>query len=399
MSAHLPHLNRRVLTVFLFVGLPILALGVILVLAIGQTRLTDAGGRHLEDVARQTAASVDAYVYRRILDVSLLGRGPELRRDAAAASSRPADPAAIEAIDKVWAQRSVALPEKTTIFKAPTSRYLADLVAQDRIYREMILTDRVGRLIAASGETSDYFQGDEDWWKAAAGNGRAPGVSVSDVRWDESTRTHAIEIAVPVLSPDSSEFAGVLKVVVDSRELLAAVGGAQLGTTGEAVLLRRNGTIVFSRSVTEPNARYVGADTIAARLGPAGTGEGEGEELKGASLTFTPPGEATRVVGLAPSQLVRSYPNLSWVVAVSQAEAELLQPVRMIGWYLLAVLALTAFAILIAATWVSVRLAAPQVEEDLVLVEHAPVSHVGEEERDELGVSSEPKGAKPRLAG
>jgi hypothetical protein len=395
MPAHLPRLNRRVLTVFLFISLPILALGVALVLAIGQARLTDAAGRHLEDVALQTAASVDAYVFRSILDVSLLGRGPDLRRDAAAASARPVDQAAIEAADRGWVQRTAALPEKTAILRSPTSRYLADLVAQDRVYREMLLTDRAGRLVAASGETSDYFQGDEDWWKAAAGNGSAPRASVSDVRWDESTRTHAIEIAVPVVGPDSSEFVGVFKAVVDSRELLAAVGGVQLGTTGEAVLLRRNGTIVFSRATADPNARYVAADTLAERLAVPP----EGDQLSGASFRFTPAIGTTRVVGLAPSQLARSYPNLGWVVAVSQAEDELLQPVRMIGWYLLAVFALTAIGILLAATWFSVRLAAPQVEEDLVLVEHAPVSHVGEEEREELGAAPESKSTNVRLAG
>jgi hypothetical protein len=394
MPAHLPRLNRRVLTVFLFMSLPVLALGVALVLAIGQARLTDAGGRHLEDVALQTAASVDAYVFRSILDVSLLGRGPDLRRDAAAASARPVDQAAIEAADRGWVQRTAALPEKTAILRSPTSRYLADLVAQDRVYREMLLTDRAGRLVAASGETSDYFQGDEDWWKAAAGNGSAPGASVSDVRWDESTRTHAIEIAVPVVGPDSSEFVGVFKVVVDSRELLAAVGGVQLGSTGEAVLLRRNGTIVFSRATADPNARYVAADTLAERLAAP-----EGDQLSGASFRLTPADGTARVVGLAPSQLVRSYPNLGWVVAVSQAENELLQPVRMLGWYLLAVFGLTAVGILLAVTWFSVRLAAPQVEEDLVLVDHAPVSHVGEEEREELGAATGSKKTDVRLAG
>lgn len=83
MSTLLPRLNRRVLTVFLLVSLPAFIVGVAVVLAIGQARLRDAGGRHLEDVAHQTAASVDHYVYRRILDVSLIGRSPELRQEAA----------------------------------------------------------------------------------------------------------------------------------------------------------------------------------------------------------------------------------------------------------------------------------------------------------------------------
>lgn len=377
MSTHLPRLNRRVLTVFLLVSLPIFVVGVALVLAIGQARVRDAGGRHLEDVARQTAASVDAYVFRRILDVSLIGRSPDLRREAAMASARPVDQQRIEKIDRDWLNRQVDVPEKAALLRTPTSRYLADLVAQDRIYRELLLTDRAGRLVAASGETSDYFQADEDWWKAAAGNGGAPGASVSDVRWDESTRTHAIEIAVPVQEPDSEAFAGLLKVVVDSRELLAAVGGVQLGSTGEAALLRRNGTIVFSRITSDPNARYAGAETMRDRLAAMG----ESDLMSGAFFRVHPGGEAEpRVVGIAPSQLGRSYDNLQWIVAVSQSENELLLPVQRAGWHLLGVLGLTVAAILLAAVYSSVRLSAPQVEEDLLLVEHAKVSHVGDEE-------------------
>ena len=80
----------------------------------------------------------------------------------------------------------------------PPLRTLTDIVAHDRIYREMILTDRQGRLIAASNPTTDYFQGDEDWWLAAFDDGRRGRVSIGDVRWDPSARAYAIEISAPV---------------------------------------------------------------------------------------------------------------------------------------------------------------------------------------------------------
>ncbi len=397
MSTHLPRLNRRVLTVFLLVALPILVVGVALVLAFGQARVRDAGGRHLEDVARQTAASVDAYVFRRILDVSLIGRSPELRREAALASARPVDQKRIDQVERDWMNRQADLPEKAALLRSPASRYLADLVSQDRIYRELLLTDRAGRLVAASGETSDFFQADEDWWKAAAGNGRAPGASVSDVRWDDSTRTHAIEIAVPVFEPDSNAFAGLLKVVVDSRELLAAVGGVQLGSTGEAALLRRNGSIVFSRTTSDPNARFAGAETLRDRLAAGGNAE----LLTGASFRVVPPGDAEpRMVGIAPSQLGRSYDNLQWMVAVSQSEQELLLPVQRVGWYLAGVVVLTLGVILIAALYFSMRLSGSPVQEDLLLVQHAKVSHVGDDE-EETQADVPPRDVPPnvRVAG
>jgi hypothetical protein len=376
MTAHVPHIKSRVLTVFLLAGIPLLVLGVLLVLAVGQVRLRDNYGQHLGQVAQQTAAAVDAYVYRRLIDVSLIGRTPELRRAAAEASRRPFDRAAVGRVDAAWNKPNEAPAEANAVLAGPAAEYLADIVAHDQTYREMLLTDRFGRLAAASNRVSDFDQSDEDWWKAAFDDGVRGRVAVTDVRWDESSRRHAIEIAVPVIDPVSNRVAGILKVVADSREMLAMVGGAQLGATGQAMLLRDNGTIVWSRGLAQPGGRFFAADEVATRAaalrqaGPQEVTFFEAENRDG--------GDA--LVGIAPTQLAASYPNVSWIVAVTQAEDELLAPVRALGWYLLMVLALTALAVLAFALWFSTRIARPVLATDLHLVQHAPVMRVGETE-------------------
>jgi hypothetical protein len=382
MAARVPHLNQRVLTVLLLVSLPALFLGAALVLRVGQTRLGDSYGRHLQDIAQQAAAGVDAYVYRRILDVSLLARTPDLRREASAGSTRPFDRAAADAIDTEWQQSHQQPRAVAAALENAAARYLADLVAHDRIYRELILTDRQGRLVAASNPTTDYFQADEDWWVAAFDDGRHGRVSISDVRWDPSARVYAIEISAPVAALGDEGVAGVLKAVTDSREMLALVGNVQLGQTGGAWLLRRNGTVVFSRFSTDPNARFFASDTLKARMdalwatGPIGGTYFDGE---------TPDG-AKQLVGVAASQLGASYPALPWVIAVSQAESELLAPLSMLGWYLLMLVGFTALIVVGLALWFSIRLAAAPVDVDMHLVRHPAVSHVGEFSQEDPGV-------------
>lgn len=377
MTAHVPRFNRRVLTVFLLVGLPILFLGVALVLAVGQVQLRDNYGQHLGQVAQQTAGAVDAYVYRRILDVSLMGRTPEIRQAAAAASTRAFDAAEVQRLDQQWQQAKAPPASLQGLLDSPTSRYFADIVSHDQIYREMLLTDRQGRLIAASNPTSDYFQADEDWWQSASADGRRGQVSVTDVRWDESSQRFAVEIAVPVPAPGSEDFAGILKVVADSREMLAMVGGVELGGTGEATLLRENGSIVFSRRLTKPDAKFFATDAVKERTAALN----EGGPQKYMFFSATSWDDEPQLVAVAGSQLARSYPNLKWFIAVSQSERELLAPVRALAWYLLAALGLTALAVLIFALWFSMRIAEPPVGADMHLVEHAPVMHVGETDK------------------
>ena len=232
----------------------------------------------------------------------------------------------------------------------------------------MLLTDAEGRLVAASGRTSDYFQGDEEWWKTAHGDGRLGHGSLTDVRWDRSAGIYAIEIAVPVPAPGSNELAGILKAVTDSREMLALIGSVQLGDTGTATLLRRDGSVVFSRGGAGENRRFWAADAVRSRM--------EAERQAGSiGATYF---ESSRddgtpfLVGLADSQLASSYPNVSWVIAVSQARDELLAPMSVVGWYLLALVAALAIAVLAFALWLSVSLAAPQVDIDMHLVPHPP---------------------------
>ena len=373
MTAHVPRLKARVLTVFLLVGLPMLAVGVGLVLAIGRAQLSNQFGRHLQDVAQQTAAGVDAYMSRRLVDVALLGRTSVVRSVAQAGSAMPFDRTKAVTADEAWQKEALG---------NPAAKFLADIVAHDAMagYRELVLTDRFGRVVAASSLPSSPFYGDADWWKAVTEESGRARVTMSDVRWDERARTHTIAFSVPVPSPDSEKLAGVLSVVADSRELLAMIGGVQLGATGEAVLLRDNGSIVFSRRGSDPNARFFALDTLKQsaerlRLGGPDTGA--------YFRAVVPSDNSPWLVGLAASQLGRTYPNASWIVAVTQSEAEVLGPVNRLGWYLFAVFAIVAFVILAAALYISMKQAEPGVDVDMHLVQHPGVAHVGEVEADE----------------
>jgi hypothetical protein len=367
MTAHVPRLNSRVLTVFLLVSLPVLIVGSAVVLAFGHARLSASYGQHLEDVAQQAAAGIDAYVYRRILDVALLARTPDLRREAAASSRAPVGRAG-QARRETSAVPAAAAPDNAA------SRYLADLVAQDRTYHEMLLTDRQGRLVAAGGPSTGRFYGDADWWRAAFDDGRQGRVSISDVHWDRGAGSHLIAIAAPVQAPEDGALVGILRVVADSRELIALVGNLQLGESGGAWLLRRNGSVVFSRRAVDPNARFFASDVLTSRM----TTMRQSGPIGGTYFEARGPDGSEQIVGVAESQLGASYPSLQWIVAVSQARSELLAPVAMVGWYLGLLVGLVALIVLALALWFSVRLAAPQVDVDMHLVEHPQVSHVGE---------------------
>jgi hypothetical protein len=370
MRSRFPAINTRVLTAVLLVSIPVLVIGAAIVLSIGQSRLHDTAAARLAQNAEYSAATVDAYVFRRILDAALLGRVPDVRQAAAAGNKAAYDQPAVLEMDRKWQADHTTTADQSGLLRSSASQFLSDIVGHDSIYREILVTDRHGRLVAASNVTSDYFQGDEDWWRESFDNGRGR-IVVSDVRRDQSAGVYAFDISVPVPAPAGEELAGVMKIVADSREMLVGIAGLELGPSGEAMLVRPDGSIVFSRRAYDPKTRFFAAELLRQHLE-------EREQLKQepGPLTFTA-GEdegPTRLVAVAPGQLARSYPNLNWLVALSVERDEVTAPFRSLVWYLVIVFALTAIAVLAIALWLSLRLAAPAFDPavDMHLVEHAP---------------------------
>ena len=367
MRSRFPTLNTRVLTAVLLVAIPVLLTGTAIVLSIGQGRLHETAAARLAQNAEYTAATVDAYVFRRILDASVLGRVPDVRRAASVGSATAFDRNAVQELDRQW-QADRAAASRNGLLQSSASQFLADIVGHDPIYREILVTDRQGRLVAASNVTSDYYQADEDWWTQSFDGGRGR-VIVTDVRRDESAGVYAFEIAVPVPAPAGEEIAGVMKIVADSREMLVGIAGLDIGSTGEAMLVRPDGSIVFSRRSYDPRDRFFAAELLGQRL----ENRQQRKEEPG-PLTFTAGTESgtTRVVAVAPGQLARSYPNLNWLVALSVDRDEITAPFRSLVWYLVIVFALTAIAVLAIALWLSLRLASPVLDPavDMRLVDH-----------------------------
>jgi hypothetical protein len=364
-------INYRVLTVFLVVGFVMLASAAAVVLGAGQARLRASFGDHLGNVADQTAANVDSYVFRRAIETAILAAVPEVRRAAAAGSAAPGDPATIRRQDEEWQQARTVPATLAGLLNNDASRFLAEVTRNDPTYRELLLADRHGRLVAATAMTTDYNQADEEWFTRTLQGGSSGRMQVGGVTWDESADTWALEIAVPVEETAASGLVGVLKAVIDVREIVATVAAVRLGATGDAALVRDDGAMVLSAARPVAGAQFFAADLLRERL-QAATTEPQGPMSFAASTADGDP----RLVGLGMSQLRASYPHLKWIVAVSQAESELFAPVRYQLWSLLGVLGLMAIAVLGLALWFSLRLAAPVPFEDLHLVEHPKVETI-----------------------
>jgi hypothetical protein len=394
-------LNVRVFTVFLVVGLLMLVAASYFVIGVGQAGLRNAGSEHLRQIADQTAAAVDTYVFRLVIDASVISHVPEVRQTAAAASQRPFDRTAAVAADQNWRRAGVSVPEKKAVVDSPVSAFLADTVRQNPIYRALWLTDRYGRVVAASAVTDGYLVDASPSWKEAFGDGGGGRLVVGDVRFDPGTRTYQMEISAPVEDQPGGQLTGVLQVVVDMREIGAVLGGVRMGATGDAVLLREDGSVVYALGSAGPQASFFATDLLREHLAAAKKARDQGQAAAALKFGATGPGGNPRLVGAALSQLKASFPHLDWVVAVSQAESELFAPVRSQFTALLVVIGLTVLAVLLFALWYSTTLAAPPEPEemDMHLVQHPRLHRIAEPDEEAAGSVPAGEPEEPRSAG
>jgi hypothetical protein len=374
MTRHVPHINVRVFTVLVFVSLPLLVVAAALVLGVGQSQMRDSYSLQLTQVAEHIAAGIDAYVFRRILDVGVLAKVPAIH-DVAAASTAPLEQDKVAQLEREWESARVATAQRLGVLDNPTARYLRDITENDRVYREIFVTDREGRLVATSNPTTDYYQADEAWWRESFDDGVRGRVSVSDVAWDESAKAFVLAISMPIFAASDTRLVGIVKVVADAREMLAPAAGLQLGVSGEAWLLRADGSVVYSRRALAPGAKFFASDLLRPRL--------EAYKAGTSQLPLTVRARdadgRTYVVAVAVSQLGLSYPKLDWLVAMTYAEDEVFSPVRAQFWRLLGVFGMVAALVMAVTAWLSVWLAKPTIEPGMHISEHPAVPRMEDE--------------------
>jgi methyl-accepting chemotaxis protein len=158
--------------------------------------------------------------------------------------------AAIEAeiarLDQAWQEEDPSaekLVEK--VQNSPVSAYLGSFLSAFPEEVEVFVTDQHGANIAMTDRTSDYLQADEGWWHGAfTQNGKA---FISQVEYDDSAKTWALNIGVPVFDREGQEVIGVVRGTADVSVIFEALSQIAYGETGYASLVSNDGTILYTR--------------------------------------------------------------------------------------------------------------------------------------------------------
>ena len=128
--------------------------------------------------------------------------------------------AAIQAIEALWPTLSPDSPRLQALLQNELSLQMQAFIANNQNFAEIFITDRMGRLIAATQKTSDYWQADEAWWQAAILLDEHM-LNLEGLNYDESAQVYSIDITLPLYQTTVTgrEIVGVIKAVLDASTI------------------------------------------------------------------------------------------------------------------------------------------------------------------------------------
>jgi hypothetical protein len=346
---HLP--ASRLLIGLLAVIVPICLAGLLSV-AHAHSSLGKTVGNHFATIAEITASEVSRFIHDRVTDVGVMAIDSSVVDAVTAANARylgKSDTAiaeSIQGIEKSWSTPA-AEPMAQQILGSRASQALRKHRDFDRRFLRITVTDEKGATVAATHKTLDYYQADEDFWQAVYANGRGV-INITDVLYDDVTKSQYIGIGVPILDSATNRFIGMMDALVEVSAIFPVTQRMRFGSTARVMLVKDDGTVIAAPGITLANKMI--SDEFAAVRDEYQTISGRQTGYVDATLS-----SGRAVIGFADTGLKEDYGNLGWVVLAAQDTSEAFAPIHVVDRIVAMMSILGLLAVTLFAVWVSIH--------------------------------------------
>jgi signal transduction histidine kinase len=248
-------LRVKIFIALLIVGVPPLIIALLVAYFLGTNIRQYYIGSRFQDLSQWIAEEINSSLSSEIMEAEGIAIAPTIV-DAVNEANRlhknkstESAMAEITALDEEWKSVPNINDKIRPYLSNAVSQYLKNfLELRSDKYTEIFVTDELGALVGATGKTTDFYQGDEDWWTRAFNRGNGRNV-VQGIEFDESTQVKSIAIAVPVREPVSKTVIGVLKMVLRADYLFRSVNTLRIEGSGYAGLMTKDGELLATSAL------------------------------------------------------------------------------------------------------------------------------------------------------
>jgi len=304
---------RTVVILLILVNVPLWALAFF---TVGQVE-TSVEAKIADDfraITRKNAQTMNYAINHLVANVATLAISPTIkevvRKQNASYSGTPElIQKRISEIDKVW-----LTPQSKTyaepVLSNTAAQFLRHFAGVQSSLKRIMVTDRMGAVAAANVKTVDYDQADEAWWRETFKDGVTGSVVIEDVTTDLITKANSLRIAVPILEDGQDVVIGTIGAIVDIRDLFPLVTGVKIGSTGETLLIKDDGTIIAGAELDSKASKQLAyIDDIRDAMH---------SQTKPDFIRATAPGGIKKSVAYLDTGLSSTYPALKWLTVVEQ---------------------------------------------------------------------------------
>ncbi len=302
----------KLLLALLIIIVPLSIIGLVLTQR-SDRALDNAVGSNFKTMAQLYANQVTQFIRERITDVGELASSP----------------AVVSAVSGVAGHKTTQVP-----LDSGASQILHQHKSLDPRFLSIVATNADGAVVASSQRPTQDSYAQDAQWQAVYNNGQGA-AKISDIVDDPFTKSYYVNVGVPV-TDQSGKTVGVLNAEVSLSDVLAPFRQDQIGNGARAALVNEDGNIVSA-----PNAdvfariKSQGFDYVHDALG---ANQGSQSGWVTAAL-----GRGPYIVGFASTGLKQHFPNLGWVVTVTQEEHQAAAPIRQLERFALVMVILALF--------------------------------------------------------
>lgn len=241
-------IRYKLIITLILTGLVPLLIAIFITHYVGISQRKEIVGRTFQQLSEKARDSIRIMITEDIKSIKELSVLPITVKflESESSKSSQVDMSSIAKIENQWKR----LTDKDKLLKEllenELSMTLKAFKAVEGSFGEILVTDRVGKLVSATNKTSDYWQADEDWWQETYNNGKGK-IFLSKFGYDESAKVFAMDLCVPVFHKD--KIVGIIKGVLDLSHLFDAIEGIDIGEGGKVVLLSYDGKMFASRNL------------------------------------------------------------------------------------------------------------------------------------------------------
>jgi len=210
---------------------------------------------------------------------------------------------------------------------------------------ETFTTDYYGALVSTSNRTSDYNQGDEDWWQDAFNKG-VGAVYIGSPELDLSSGKISINIALPIRDTSTGYLLGIVRTTYQLSSLDSILEAGSIGQTGRADLYFPGDPV---KVVSKYGFRQVDP-TVYKQISDAANQPFAQISLEGVPVLNS-------VAPVISTDKNTHVTNLGWTMAVHQSVNEALAPVaaqtRTNFLFVMVIIAIVAFGAILLAQYLA----------------------------------------------